>query len=321
MFLRIAHRVSQTIHKSLYISETIPITSEHKLLYTTPSVSVILLQPVASTSTYTYSVVMFSLNDISNAMIDSVRRIAALPLDQMTMANADVFFVVKNGPENILKLLNLSSAMYVDKLSSNTNAMEAVSLGLTVGSVLLLTFVMCVLVRPPVYDVERNKENVLILFLDVPAVVVRDFQRRCAKHLNQLVASNDDNGADGACESHVPVFPWLVKWYVRIMLNSCVGTVSMSTNLALHVLQTWRLPISTISATLSWTASPMAPSCRLATVSTRALQSRCRVQRPLARMRTPRQARNRQHRCRVPRSNRSRPGPTRRPSRARSKKT
>jgi hypothetical protein len=131
-------------------------------------------------------------------MIDSVRRIAALPLDQITMANADVFFVVKNGPENILKLLNLSSEMYVAKLATNTDAMEAVSLGLTVGSVLLLTFVMCVLVRPPVYDVERNKENVLILFLDVPATVVRDFQRRCAKHLNQIVSSNDDNNADGA---------------------------------------------------------------------------------------------------------------------------
>ena len=198
--------VFQTIHKNLYISETVPITAEHKLLFTTPSIPVVLLQPVLATTTYTYSIVYFSLNDISQTLIDCVRRIASLPLAQITMANADVFFVIKNGPENILKLMNASSSMYVDNVSSHTDAMEAVSLGLTVGSVLLLTFVMCVLVRPPVYDVERNKENVLILFLDVPAAVVRDFQRRCAKHLNQLVSSNDDNADDGALDYFLCTF-------------------------------------------------------------------------------------------------------------------
>jgi hypothetical protein len=96
------------------------------------------------------------------AVIEKCRRIATLPSTAVTLADPDVFFVVKNGPEQFLEVLNLSSGYYVEAVESNINSMKVVALSLTIGSVALLTLVVCFVVRPPVYDVERNKEGLIL---------------------------------------------------------------------------------------------------------------------------------------------------------------
>ena len=44
-------------------------------------------------------------------IIDKCRSIANLPQEVITLDHPDVFFLVKNGPENILSVLNTSSSL------------------------------------------------------------------------------------------------------------------------------------------------------------------------------------------------------------------
>lgn len=89
---------------------------------------------------------------------------AALPLDRITLADPDVFFLVKNAPDGLLQALNQSTLMYVDSVREQVSVMKVSSLLLTVGSVTLLAVVVLFVVRPPLYAVEQHKEGKLFVF-------------------------------------------------------------------------------------------------------------------------------------------------------------
>ena len=92
--------------------------------------------------------------------------------------------------------------------------MQRWALALTVASLALLTVVIFFVVRPPVYDVESNKDGVLNLFLEVPATVVRKFHRHTSVRLMRLredaedfadekVANLDDLGEDDSADEKI----------------------------------------------------------------------------------------------------------------------
>ena len=57
---------------------------------------------------HSYSSELFSLSDAISAVLNSAKRVAVMPLSQITMSQTDVFFLIKNIP-GMFNYINQSS--------------------------------------------------------------------------------------------------------------------------------------------------------------------------------------------------------------------
>jgi hypothetical protein len=180
------------IHQSLYVAQVDSLTADQRLQYSIPSVPITKLEVVGNSVLYTTE--LQSLSTCIQEVVSAASTLSVLPLNSIKLEDPNVFFLLQNAPSVILTSLNQSSNQYVDTIILGVDVMRKWTLALTAASIALLTVVIFFIVRPPVYDVESNKDDVLDLFLEVPAAVVQKFFYQSSRRLARL--HNDDEFAE-----------------------------------------------------------------------------------------------------------------------------
>ena len=108
-------------------------------------------------------------------------------------ANAD-------GTLDLLTALNTTCFMYQADSIALLSTMRGWSIFFLLIGIFVMVLVIFVIVRPRVMLVERNKENVLLLFSDIPYNLIQIFQQRSSKRLAALRAVMNGEGAVGSEE-------------------------------------------------------------------------------------------------------------------------
>jgi hypothetical protein len=178
-----------SVHQTLYVDQVNTLTLDQRSHYSTPSIPIVKVEIVGNSLMYTWE--LMSLSSCIQEVVSATSVISALPLSQIQLVEPHVFFLLQNA-FTVVVALNQSTNEYVDTVTLSIQVMRQLALGLILASLLLLAFVIFFVVRPPVYDVQTNKDDVLGLFLEVPAAVVRKFQAHSARRLARLRHDDDD---------------------------------------------------------------------------------------------------------------------------------
>eukprot|EP00455_Lapot_gusevi_P034737 TRINITY_DN3840_c0_g3_i1.p1 TRINITY_DN3840_c0_g3~~TRINITY_DN3840_c0_g3_i1.p1 ORF type:complete len:602 (+),score=148.47 TRINITY_DN3840_c0_g3_i1:155-1960(+) len=129
---------------------------------------------------------IYSLWDALSLLVSHSRIILDLPLTDVALSHPSVFFVYVNPQDSLYRALNYTTTSYEARAVAHALVIKMWALTLTIVSLVVLALVMCIVVRPTVYEVESNKEEVLLLFTDIPEVLVQRFERKCDQRLLQL---------------------------------------------------------------------------------------------------------------------------------------
>ena len=136
-------------------------------------------------------------------LVTKARRIAVLPLSQISLFQDDIYFIIRNGPSmsncnirvnylcvdcsgnfrlvlfsaTILSLFNTSTFLYEENIVNSVTVMKAWALGITIGSIVILAVVLLIIVRPVVYAVEDNKSGTKTWFENRNMGFLREYIR------------------------------------------------------------------------------------------------------------------------------------------------
>eukprot|EP00455_Lapot_gusevi_P044792 TRINITY_DN5642_c0_g1_i10.p1 TRINITY_DN5642_c0_g1~~TRINITY_DN5642_c0_g1_i10.p1 ORF type:complete len:804 (-),score=195.75 TRINITY_DN5642_c0_g1_i10:184-2379(-) len=145
----------------------------------------------------------FSMDDALNLLVTHSLIVADLPAASFSISHPSVYFVLSNALGPLFRLLHTTVGQYSQVAVQQSDTMQTWALSLTITSLLILALVVMLVVRPTVYTVENNKEEVLVLFTDIPPTLLQQFSKKCERRLLQLIHSrdhgrdeNDDNEWD-----------------------------------------------------------------------------------------------------------------------------
>jgi hypothetical protein len=134
-------------------------------------------------------------------MVEAVYRIlniglavTNLPLENISMNNDKVFFVVYNLFNDFRDELSLSTFYFVNNFILKTNEKTNTFIMLLAVSAGALILGVCILF-PALNKVNQQQLQVLSLFLDMPDHTVKQLHIQCEQYLTQLTM-DDDSGVD-----------------------------------------------------------------------------------------------------------------------------
>ncbi len=94
------------------------------------------------------------------------------------MSHPDVFYVQYNLFNDYYMALRNSSELFVKELTQRTTSKQGTFMALLVLSAISITVAMCILF-PVLIKVNKTKEEVLSLFLDIPENTVKVLYLKC----------------------------------------------------------------------------------------------------------------------------------------------
>jgi len=110
---------------------------------------------------------------------------SVLGLHDALNTQPDVFFLVANGLSGVFTALEASSDDFLAQGMQAVPFMAAWAISLTVVSIIVTLMVTWVIVKPTVWRVEDERQEILFLFLDLPKALLVSF---AAKSNARLVA-------------------------------------------------------------------------------------------------------------------------------------
>ena len=112
-------------------------------------------------------------------------------LNLITDDDPDYFYVTYNIMNNLYIGLSLSSELYVKELSGKIDDKNSTFLLLMIVSIAILLLALLILF-PILYYINRSREEVLSLFLDIPEKTVKELFNKCEVFLTNLQIGEED---------------------------------------------------------------------------------------------------------------------------------
>lgn len=172
----------QSIHTDIQLN-SLPLSSQQNNLNTQKSIKIYF-----SPTNYQY----FDLNDATQQIISKTLNIQHNNLSDININQSDVFFVTYNLFNDYYSNLKLSSNYYVQSLDDRTTLKKVVFMIFLIISAVSIFFALIILI-PVLINVNKAKENVLSLFLDIPEKTVKILFTKCETFVSNLQVGDDDD--------------------------------------------------------------------------------------------------------------------------------
>jgi hypothetical protein len=111
---------------------------------------------------------------------------SALGLHDALNTQSDVFFLVANGFSGVYTALHASDDAYLEQGVQAVPFMAAWAISLTVVSIVVTLMVTWLIVKPTVWRVEDERQEILFLFLDLPKALLLSFAAKSEARLAAL---------------------------------------------------------------------------------------------------------------------------------------
>jgi len=134
---------------------------------------------------------LFDLNDATQQIISKALNIKNLELSGLTFNESDVFFVTYNLFNDYHINLKLASDYYVQALNDRTSSKVYFMIFLIISAVSICLSLLILI--PVLLNVNKAKENVLCLFLDIPEKAVKILFTKCEAFVSNLQVGEDDD--------------------------------------------------------------------------------------------------------------------------------
>lgn len=171
----------QQIHTDLQLSP-LPLSSQLNYLNSQKGIR-IFFSPTESQ--------FFDLNDATQQIISKSLNIKNKNLTDLTPSQSDVYFVTSNLFNEYYLNLLLSSRYYVDALNDRTTQKIVFTVFLIISAV-SISLALVVLI-PVLINVNKTKEVVLSLFLDIPEKTVKLLFTKCETFISNMQVGDDDD--------------------------------------------------------------------------------------------------------------------------------
>ena len=166
---------------------TLPLSAEHNALLQTNTIAMSLLVTGSQTST-----TMFNLDQATLQVISRALNVMNSNLTSITESNTDLYFVTYNNFNDFYIGLRRSSELYVIELIDRTITKEEIFMVLLIISAVALIVALIVLF-PVLRQVNKTREEVLSLFLDIPEKTVKGLYTKCENFISNLQVGEDDD--------------------------------------------------------------------------------------------------------------------------------
>ena len=134
----------------------------------------------------------FDLNDATQQIISKALNIKNKNLTELISSQSDIYFVTSNLFNDYYSHLKLASNYYVNALSDRTTLKKSVFMIFLVISAISIFLALLILI-PVIINVNKTKENVLSLFLDIPEKAVKLLFTKCETFISNLQVGDDDD--------------------------------------------------------------------------------------------------------------------------------
>lgn len=134
----------------------------------------------------------FDLNDATQQIISKALNIKNKNLTELTNDQSDVFFVTSNLFNEYYRSLISASNFYVEGLNDRTTNKKTTFNMFLIISAVSIFFSVLILI-PVLINVNKAKEAVLSLFLDIPEKTVRILFTKCETFISNLQVGEDDD--------------------------------------------------------------------------------------------------------------------------------
>ena len=172
----------QSVHTDIQLN-SLPLSSQQNSLNTQKSIKIYF-----SPTNYQY----FDLNDATQQIISKTLNIQHNNLSDININQSDVFFVTHNLFNDYYSNLKLASNYYVQALDDRTTLKKVVFMIFLIISAVSIFFALIILI-PVLINVNKAKENVLSLFLDIPEKTVKILFTKCETFVSNLQVGEDDD--------------------------------------------------------------------------------------------------------------------------------
>lgn len=133
----------------------------------------------------------FDLNQASQQIISKILNVANLPLKQFALDEPNTFFVMFNLFNDYYLKLQIFSDYFVMNMNYMIDKKKSLFLTLLILSVILVFFSI-ILLTPFVFKLNNFKDQILILFLDIPSKVLKKLLLKCENFLTTLQVGDED---------------------------------------------------------------------------------------------------------------------------------
>lgn len=133
----------------------------------------------------------FDLNQASQQIISKILNVANLPLSQFALDEPNTFFVMFNLFNDYYLKLQIFSDYFVMNMNYMIEQKKSLFLTLLIISVILVLFSI-ILLTPFVFKLNNFKDQILVLFLDIPSKVLKKLLLKCENFLTTLQVGDED---------------------------------------------------------------------------------------------------------------------------------
>ena len=134
----------------------------------------------------------FDLSDATQQIISKALNIKNKVLSELISSQSDVFFVTYNLFNDYYVNLKLASDLYVQALNDRTTLKKTTFMIFLIISAISI-FVALIILIPVLMNVNKTKEKVLSIFLDIPEKTVKILFTKCETFISNLQVGDDDD--------------------------------------------------------------------------------------------------------------------------------
>ena len=163
------------------------LSSEHLKLLQSKSISMKFKVSTQGTNT-----ILFNLNEATLQVISKALNIKNAELSMITNENADLYFVNYNNFNEFYVGLRTSSELYVKELVERSDSKQNIFMILLLVSAVALILAIVILF-PVLFKVNRTREEVLSLFLDIPEKTVKALYTKCENFISNLQVGEEED--------------------------------------------------------------------------------------------------------------------------------
>jgi hypothetical protein len=172
----------ESIQRTMQLSG-LSVSSAHQALLTSKSVNMAFLSGAPQ---------QFTLNEATQQIVSKAQSIVSSRLNNITQNNSDVYFVEYNLFNDYYMALRNSTQHYVLELMDRATQKKNTFLILLIISAVTL-FAAVLVLFPVLHSVNKTREEVLSLFLDIPEKTVKMLYTRCENFISTLQVGEDED--------------------------------------------------------------------------------------------------------------------------------
>jgi len=173
---------SARVLKEQLEQETESLSSDHLNFLNKPTIS---LLAADNTTTNT------GFKQATEEIFSRALNIYSMDISKITVDNADYFFITHNMLNNYSLALQRDAEYYSIELTKSVEGRDGIFLIFLVVSIAALGFTLLISF-PILFQVNKNREEVLSLFLDIPEKTVKNLSNKCEIFISNLQVGDDD---------------------------------------------------------------------------------------------------------------------------------